>query len=75
MKCFNKIKKALEASKGVKVSQEGEYIIITKNDDILTKYNIMFVEYSNDNLNGFIDHWKWKLNIKDKKRSRLGIKR
>lgn len=67
MSCFNKIKKALEMGKGVTVVQEGNYLVISKNDKVLTKYNLIFVEYSDSNMNGFIDHWKYRLNIKDKK--------
>lgn len=70
MSCFNKIKKALEMGKGVTVVQEGDYLVISKNNEVLTKYNLMFVEYSDDNMNGFIDHWKYRLNIKDKKETK-----
>lgn len=79
MSCFNKIKRALETGKGVRVIQEGDYLIISKDGTVLTRYNLMFVEYSDNNTNGFIDYWKCRLGIKDslKKKvvSKIGIPR
>ena len=65
MSCFNKIKRALETGKGVRVIQEGDYLVISKDGTVLTRYNLMFVEYSDNNTNEFIDYWKCRLGIKD----------
>ena len=71
MGCFKKIKKALEQKKNIKVKQEGDYILIFDGGKLLTRYNLIFVEYSNSNLEGFIDYWKYKLNIKEPKRKKV----
>lgn len=62
--CFSKIKKALEKGQGVKVTKDGNYIIIRKNRKQLERYNLMFVEYSQGNLLGFIEYWEYRLDIK-----------
>ena len=65
MNCYTKIKKNLEVCGGVKVKKNKENrIIISKNNKILTTYDLKFVEYSKQNLNSFIDYWKFKLKIK-----------
>lgn len=74
MSCYKKIKRVLEENKGVKVCQEGDYILIFKNNTLLTRYNLMFVEYSDNNLNGFIDYWTYKLKITRIKKKGMEVK-
>lgn len=65
MSCYTKIKRNLEVCGGVKVKKNRENkIIISKDNKILTTYDLKFVEYSKQNLKGFIDYWKFKLKIK-----------
>jgi hypothetical protein len=65
MSCYTKIKRNLEICGGVKVKKNKENkIIISKDDKILTTYDLKFVEYSKQNLQGFIDYWKYELKIK-----------
>jgi hypothetical protein len=63
MSCYTKIKKALEIS-GVKVERSKNIITIKKDNEILTTYDLKFIEFSKDNTNCFIDYWKYKLKIK-----------
>ena len=64
MNYYNKIKKILEQKKGIKVSKKNNKIIITKNNKELTNYDLKFIEFSKNNLNAFLEYWKYKLNIK-----------
>ena len=61
MRCYSRIKRALENKKGVKVRKEGEYLIISKNKKDITTYNLKFVEFSRQNADNFIDYWAYKL--------------
>lgn len=61
MRCYSRIKRALEVKKGVKVRKEGEYLIISKNKKDVTTYNLKFVEYSKQNADNFIEYWAYKL--------------
>mgnify|MGYP003191392105 CR=1 FL=1 len=65
MGCYMRIKRALEISKGVKVNKKDNNIIISKNGEVLTTYDLKFVDYSKQNMNGFIEHWQYKLHIKN----------
>lgn len=65
MSCYNKIKKSLEKGSGVKVVKlQDNKITISRDNKLLTTYDLKFVEYSKQNLNSFIDYWKFKLKIK-----------
>lgn len=65
MSCYTMIKRNLEVCGGVKVKRNRENkIIISKNNKILTTYDLKFVEYNEQNLKSFIDYWKYKLKIK-----------
>ena len=65
MSCYTMIKRNLEICGGVKVKRNRENkIIISKNNKILTTYDLKFVEYKEQNLKSFIDYWKYKLKIK-----------
>lgn len=65
MSCYTMIKRNLEICGGVKVKRNRENkIIISKNNKILTTYDLKFVEYNEQNLKSFIDYWKYKLKIK-----------
>lgn len=65
MSCYTKIKKALEKGSGVKVERSKNIITIKKDKEILTTYDLKFVEFSKNNTNCFIDYWKYKLKIKN----------
>lgn len=65
MGCYMRIKRALENSKGVKVNKKDNNIIISRDGEILTTYDLKFVDYSKQNANGFIEHWQYKLRNKD----------
>lgn len=65
MSCYTKIKKALEKGSGVKVERSKNIITIKKDKNVLTTYDLKFVEFSKNNTNCFIDYWKYKLKIKN----------
>lgn len=65
MSCYTKIKKALEKGSGVKVERSKNIITIKKDKEVLTTYDLKFVEFSKNNTNCFIDYWKYKLKIKN----------
>ena len=70
MSCYTKIKKALEKGSGVKVEKNKNIITITKDKEILTTYDLKFVEFSKGNTNGFIDYWEYRLGISKKKKNK-----
>lgn len=65
MSCYTKIKKALEKGSGVKVERSKNIITIKKDREVLTTYDLKFVEFSTGNTNSFIDYWEYKLKIKN----------
>ena len=66
MNCYAKIKKNLEVCGGVKVKKNkgSNTITITKANEVLTTYDLKFVEYSRQNLMSFIEYWQCRLKIK-----------
>lgn len=67
MSCYNKIKKSLEKGSGVKVVKlQDNKITISRDNKLLTTYDLKFVEYGN-NLKGFLDYWETKLKTPKKK--------
>lgn len=70
MSCYNKIKKSLEKGSGVKVVKlQDNKITISRDNKLLTTYDLKFVEYGN-NLKGFLDYWETKLKIPKKKENK-----
>ena len=63
MNCYTKIKRNLEICGGIKVKKRDNIITILKDNEILTTYDLRFVE-SKQNLTNFIEHWKYRLKIK-----------
>lgn len=61
MNCYGKIKRVLEKNKGVKVTKSGNMITISKKEEVLTTYDLKFVQYSRDNLRGFLEYWQYRL--------------
>ena len=70
MGCYTKIKRALEKGNGVKVEKVKNKIIIKKDNELLTTYDLKFVEFSKGNTNGFIDYWEYRLGISKKKKNK-----
>ena len=70
MGCYTKIKRALEKGNGVKVEKVKNKIIIKKDNELLTTYDLKFVEFSKGNTNGFIDYWENRLGISKKKKNK-----
>jgi len=67
MGCYTKIKRALEKGNGVKVEKVKNKILIKKDNELLTTYDLKFVEFSRQNTNGFIEYWEYKLKIPKRK--------
>ncbi len=61
MSCYKKVKHTLETIKGVKVTKRRNTIIIMKDNETLTKYDLKFIDYGKQNANVFIEYWKYRL--------------